>query len=232
MKRVRARIAFVFASVLCMSMIAASVFAGGRSRSLRFPPAPALGSFSLFDNAQYVIGGIFPGISAVDLSSVQCNLVAPIPGCSDSNITDSGIAWTPPHRSQPTLSQITTLSADYNMDATDCGGGSPRFVIRLANGDFLTGYFGLPPNFTNCPVGWQNTGNFVDPSNTSKRWAVGNSGTYDTYSNVASGDMEQTVTEIDLIVDGGWKDTPRGQDVLIDDFTVNNDVQHIGPFER
>ncbi|MGH7986156.1 MAG: hypothetical protein ACREQX_07725 [Candidatus Binataceae bacterium] len=118
------------------------------------------------------------------------------------------------------------------MNATDCGGGSPRFVIRLSGGDFLTGYFGLPPNFTNCPVGWQNTGNFVDSSNTTKRWAVGNSGSYDTYANVAGSYMGQTVTEIDLIVDGGWKITPRGQDALIDNFTVNGSVQHSIPFGR
>ena len=230
--------AAVLAVMLASSAAVASANGGG-------PATPNFqGTFSLFDAAQNVVGGLFPGITAVDLTSVPCNLTGPpnttIGNCAPPaaappyNVTDSGITWTPAKNHAPTLSQLKTLSAAYNVDATDCGGGSPRFLIVLSGGSFLTGYFGPPPSFTGCPVGWQNTGNFVDPSDPTARWAVGNSGAYQPYATASAGLGGQQITEIDIVVDGGWfpalnppASTHAGQDVTIDNFTVNNQVMHL-----
>jgi hypothetical protein len=136
--------------------------------------APPQGTFSNFDNARVVIGGLYPGLAATDLTSILCTSEAFAPNCdglwsADGNTSDSGIAWLP--NTQPLLSTITLLYTFYNMGTTDCGGGSPRFVIRLNDGmnSFISGYLGLPPNFTNCPLGWQNTGNFVKTSDSTAR---------------------------------------------------------------
>lgn len=194
-------------------------------------PGDGQGRFSLFDEAKRIVGGLFPGVSAVDLSSVACALTGPptqppADNCSNPppyNVTDSGITWKPPGNNRPTLSQIKTLSTFYDMSATDCGGGSPRFVI-FTSAHSLQGYFGPPPNFTGCPVGWQNTGNFADPADPAHRWGVDNGGTYVPWSTIVGSYGSLTVTSIILVVDGGWKDAPRGQDAVIDRFTVNNDV--------
>src|SRR5262249_37567472 len=141
------------------------------------------GSFKNFDSAQNVVGGLFPGIAAVELTSVPCSLTGPptpinLDDCSlaaPMDVTDSGIAWTRPKGGTMTLAQLTTLSAAYNVGATDCGGGSPRFVIQLSGGAFLSGYFGPAPDFSGCPAGWQNTGNVANPADTTARWVVGES---------------------------------------------------------
>src|SRR5215470_1254941 len=64
----------------------------------------------------------------------------------------------------------TTLSADYEMQTGCFGGGAPRFQVRIDydnDGMISAGdksvfiYWGSPPNFTDCPAGWSNTGNLI-----------------------------------------------------------------------
>src|ERR1700683_171039 len=216
--------------------IAAGVIVIAAALAMAVPvlAAPPQGTFSNFDNARVVIGGLYPGLAATDLTSILCTSEASIPDCgtlfsADGNTSDSGIEWVP--NTEPMLSSITLLHTFYNMGATACRGGAPRFVIFLDDGmdDFLVGYFGLPPSFGNCPVGWQNTGNFVRTSDTTARWTINNGNTYMSYADASAAFQSAPVMEIDLIVDGGW-DTgvnPRGQDMLVDDFGVNNDLLHI-----
>jgi hypothetical protein len=137
--------AIVIAAALAMAMPALAV-------------PVAQGTFSNFGNARVVIGGLYLGLAATELTSILCTSEAFIPNCdglwsSQGNTSDSGIAWVP--TTQPLLSTITLLYTFYNMGATDCRGGSPRFVIRLNDGmnSKLVGYLGLPPNFGNCPAG-------------------------------------------------------------------------------
>jgi len=121
-----------------------------------------------------------------------------------------------------TVAKITTLSSDYNFGGANCGGGSPRIAIQGTSGTITDGYLGQPPNFTSCYYGWLNTGNWANTADTTVRWDDHGNGTaaHD-WAGVLSTYGSQTVTEVDVIVDGGWFD-PRGQDLTIDTFTVNN----------
>ena len=212
----------------------AIVIAAALTMAMPVLAAPPQGTFSNFDNARVVIGGLYPGLAATDLTSILCTSEAFAPNCdslwtAQGNTSDSGIAWVP--TTQPLLSTITLLHTFYNMGPTDCGGGAPRFVIRFNDGmnSFISGYLGLPPGFTKCPVGWENTGNFVKTSDPTARWAIGHSTTYTSYATASAAFQSTPVRGIDLIDDGGGDTSvnPRGQDVLIDQFQVNNDILHI-----
>jgi hypothetical protein len=186
------------------------------------------GKFSLFGNAQWVTGGLRPGEMAVDLTS-NCGAQPYSNTCySDTSLfVYSGVNFTPtPHHITPMLSDIAVLSAAYNVGGADCGGGGPRFSIALSGGKNIFVYFGPFPNFTNCYYGWQNTGNVILA--TDARWDTSQlaSGTfYDTHAHALTLAGSIPVTSISIVLDGGWM-TPRGQDVTIDAFRVNNSVIH------
>lgn len=122
------------------------------------------------------------------------------------------------------MADIKTLSTDYNIGGSDCGGGAPRFEIDLATGKNIFVYFGPLPNFTNCFYGWQNTGNVVNA--TDKRWDTSQIGGtfYDTHANAVTLAGSAHIKSISVVVDAGWFTGPKGQDLTIDNFTVNKDV--------
>ena len=137
----------------------------------------------------------------------------------------SGVGFTP--SSGTTFGSIATLSTDYNVGASDCGGGAPRFEIDLASGKSVFVYFGPTPisNPGNCFYGWQKTGNVIGM----------NDGRWDT-SQVCAGTQITTYTAalscvgasaavsfISVVVDAGYTAT-RGQDVTISNFKINNKV--------
>jgi hypothetical protein len=198
--------------------------------TVAMPPAPPIhGQFQAFGNARLVVGGIPPDNNAVDLTS-NCGNEPYNPTCyNDATFNFSGIAFVvndPPPPSFPTINALTNLSTDYNFGGADCGGGAPRFVISLSGGsgnDNLTGDFGQPPNFTNCYYGWLNTGNFTTDS--TKRWQFDLNNVNLSWAQVQALYGSRMFTEVDIVVDGGWI-TPRGQDVTIDNFTINNTVMH------
>src|SRR5579872_6449620 len=69
-----------------------------------------------------------------------------------------------PVPSGTTLSSINSLDATYQMTAGDCGGGSPRYSITLANGKNIFAYFGQPPNYNSCANGVQSQSNLLQPN--------------------------------------------------------------------
>jgi len=180
------------------------------------------GKFQAFGSARLVVGGVPPDNMAADLTS-NCGNQPYSSTCysNTSQFTFSGVAFALNSGHQPTLSGITTLSTDYNFGGADCGGGSPRFVILTNTSVNFEGYFGQPPNFTNCYYGWLNTGNLTTDS--TMRWVVNNGNTDMSWSELVSTYGSFTITEIDIVVDGGWI-TPKGQDLTIDNFTINNKV--------
>jgi hypothetical protein len=183
------------------------------------------GKFQALGNARLVSGGISPHEKAADLTS-NCGAQAYSNTCYSATppFTFSGISFTP--KGSLTVAGITTLSTDYNFGGADCGGGAPRFEILLSGGsghDHLTGFIGPYPNFTNCYYGWLNTGNFANSSDTTTRWQFDLNNVYIDWATVQSMYASRVVTEIDIVLDSGWL-TPRGQDVTIDNFTVNNKV--------
>ena len=171
--------------------------------------------FSLFGQAQEVTGGTEPGEEAVDLTSSYGG-------------TYSGVKFVPDNGHPFTLADLTTLSTDYNVGATDCGGGSPRFQIDLATNQNIFVYIGPVPNFTGCSFGWQKSGNVVNALDA--RWDTTQLGGafYDTHADALVLAGGTAITEIDLVVDAGWFfANKRGQDVTVDNFTVNNKVMHV-----
>jgi hypothetical protein len=182
------------------------------------------GKFQAFGSARLVSGGISPHEKAVDLTS-DCTPLTPAPApfaCDFTKLTFSGVAFIP--KAPLTLADITTLSTDYNIGGSDCGGGSPRFEIDLDTGKNIFVYIGPFPEFTNCFYGWQNTGDVTKA--TDKRWDTSqlSAGTQqNTHANAVTLAGGAHITSISLVLDGGWI-TVRGQDVTIDNFTINNKV--------
>jgi hypothetical protein len=178
------------------------------------------GKFQSFGSTRLVTGGVRPDTAVLDLTS-NCGAQPYSNTCySAAQFTYSGVAFTF-SKNTTTLANITTLSTDYNFGGADCGGGSPRFVIYTTSSDTFEGYFGPPPNFTNCYYGWLNTNN--ETTDSTARWVVDNGNTYYTWSQLVAIYGSDVVPEVDIVVDGGWI-TPRGQDLTIDTFTVNNNV--------
>lgn len=163
------------------------------------------------------------------------------PDClSDDSFTYSGVSFI--YNGSPfkkkfgylKFADIYKLSTDYNVTDTDCGGGSPRFSIELANtggtlcsiaGDScnIFVYIGPYPNYTGCAPGWQSTGNLIeitDPIFDTSQLAGGTF--YDTYSNALALAGQAKVLGIDLVVDGGWINPGPGQDILVNNVMVNN----------
>ncbi len=182
--------------------------------------------FSLSGSAQPVTGGPGPNNLAVDLTS-NCGAQAFSITCFTHTppFTSSDVTFTP--SGSMTVGDITTLSTDFNVGGSDCGGPSPRFSVTLNNNKSIFVYFGPIPisNPGNCFYGWQNTGNVTTSSDprvdTTQLGGVFN----DTWSNAVGLAGSTPVSSNSVVVDGGWT-VPRGQDVTIDNFTVNKSVMN------
>ena len=119
-----------------------------------------------------------------------------------------------------TLSQLTTLSSEFQMTAGDCGLGSPRLVATVMNGA-TTGnvnfYFGPPPNYTGCtPNTWTSTGNLAAPTNLVDDSQLPGGTFYDAYANAQAKYGAYTVTDIFVVVDGS------SQTAQFDNVQINN----------
>ena len=63
-----------------------------------------------------------------------------------------------------TFSSLTALSAQFQLQTGDCGGGSPRFQINV-DGKNVFVYLGPSPSFTGCAAAtWIDSGNLVGTS--------------------------------------------------------------------
>jgi hypothetical protein len=154
--------------------------------------------------------------------SSDVRLVSDLTDTSTAN-DFSGIAFTLP--AGTTFADLKTLSTEFDPIAGGCGGGSPRFSVKLAGGKNVFVYFGPSPNFTGCTLNtWQSTGNLIGNNDT---------GRYDTsqvqagtQSNTYAGALAlvgtQQVTEIDLVADSGWFFNPKTQTVLVRNVQIND----------
>lgn len=169
-------------------------------------------SYAPFDNASIGSGGN-PGRAALLVSD-------------GSNATSWGgvnLAST----TVTTLSDLTFLGTDYRVVASDCGGGSPRFSIRVPAGNIFV-YIGPPPSFTGCAPGWQSTGNLLSGTLTVDTSQIG--GTfYDTWANALTLAGSSAVSSINLVVDGSWSQPAGAQIVLVDNVQVNGDTVTFEP---
>jgi hypothetical protein len=147
----------------------------------------------------------------------------------------SGIKFTLP--AGATFADLKTLSTEFDPIAGSapsgattplgCGGGSPRFSIRLASGKSVFVYLGSSPDFNSCQLNtWQSSGNLIGNDDTGRYdTSQVQAGTQsNTYAGALSLVGSQQVTEIDLVVDAGWAFTPRVQTVLVRDVRINGET--------
>lgn len=132
-----------------------------------------------------------------------------------------------------TLDQLTTLASQYNVQAGNCGVGSPRFTLAMSNGANIFVYFGLLPSFQSCAVStWSNPDSGMNFASDSAgfRWDSSQvcSGTQVTNYSGATACADAnglTISSIFLVIDGSWSSTagaPGGtQTVLFRNIQIN-----------
>jgi hypothetical protein len=131
-----------------------------------------------------------------------------------------------------TVASLTTLSADYMMTTGTFGGGAPRFTLFDSSLNSAWVYWGTPGSLSDPNAGaWANTGNYASLSSPDVRVFVNG---FDGINTPNTGiTWQQFVTEagttpisfVTLDLDGGtFTNLPNGQQMLVDNFTVNNQV--------
>jgi hypothetical protein len=182
----------------------------------------------------------FQGYEVVRTDSVCVpSYPACVSGASGTSFTYGGIDFKLSDTQSILLSDLKTLSTDYYALHGGVGGGSPRFIVCLSaacNGptDFITGYLGPPPSFVEpTSTSFENNGNLVNMTSTDARWAIGNSGAYQTYSTVFATEElayggNAHVYDISVVIDSGWffpaSSPTYTQTVLFKDMVINNQV--------
>jgi hypothetical protein len=134
-----------------------------------------------------------------------------------------------------TFADLTALSSDYNVTDDDCGGGSPRFGIGLSNDadpdtdGYVPVYFGPTPSFSGCASGWQTTGNFI--GSTDARFDLTQFGGpfYGTYADALALVGSAEITDLLLVVDGGWSQSDQEQTVQFDNVKINTTTYTFPP---
>ena len=192
-------------------------------------PAAARPAWDLYGDAKWVKGGVGPDHWALQLRST---CPTGYPSClGDGTFTYGGIVFYP---TDLTFADLAALNAWYNFYQGDCGGGSPRFTIGIdVNGDgqftwptdgHVFVYWGTAPQFFACGSGWQFTGEMI--GNADLRFdATQVGGTfYDSYTSVLARVGTKAVMYVLIDVDGGWAMPGGVQNLLVDDFTVNDNV--------
>jgi len=128
-----------------------------------------------------------------------------------------------------TFSSLTALSAQFQIQTGDCGGGSPRFQVNIGGHNVFV-YLGPSPSFTGCAAGtWIDSGNLVGTSDACRvdtsLFAGGKQ--CSTWAEAVTLLGAQTVTGIQFAVDGGWKQTNKVQTVLVRSITVNGTTYNL-----
>lgn len=198
------------------------ILIGGAASSLMIGASvlPAFAAYLLFGDASIVTGGN-PGNAA------QIRSDAAVPPSFGGVRIDVPAGIT-------TLADLTTLSTDFNVTDDDCGGGSPRFQVRIDydnDGVVSAGdanvfvYLGPSPNYIGCtPNTWVLSGNLVTDPNS--RWDTSQVGGtfYDTYATAVTLTAGLDVLRISLVVDSSWMFADGEQTILVDNVTINSDL--------
>lgn len=188
---------------------------------------PAGAAYTLFGSAT-TVGGGNPGNAIQTVSNTST--VDTADDFGGISIDDANGSF---------ISGLTQLSTDYNVTDDNCGGGSPRFSIRVdsdndnvaSEGDkrvFV--YLGAHPNYNTCtPNTWTASGNLVSAVN--PVWDTSQVGGtfYDTYANASTLTSANEILGISLVTDAGWSQGDGEQTVLFDNVTVNSNVETFEP---
>ena len=122
-----------------------------------------------------------------------------------------------------TFSGLSSLSTEFRITESSCGGGSPRFQINVAGKNVFV-YLGPSPSFTGCASNtWLQSGNLVGASDACRvdtsQLAPGTQ--CSTWAAAVALLGAQAVTGIQLVVDSGWFFTDKEQEVLVRNVTIN-----------
>jgi hypothetical protein len=147
---------------------------------------------------------------------------------SDQTTPFSGIAFD--DATGQAVSDLSSLSTQYNATDDTLGGGSPRFQIGVdTNGDSVRDgnvfvYIGSVPNFNDAGAGWQSTGELIGSTDTRFDLTQFGGPFYGTYQDMINLLGDDTITGISLVVDGGWSQGDGEQTILVDNTSVDGTV--------
>ena len=133
------------------------------------------------------------GAAAFNASGVQLT--------SDSTVAPGYAGIDFPGYAGMTLSDLTSLGADYQMMTGDCNVGSPRYSISLSSGANIFVYFGDAPNY-HCGSSRRVQSNLLSPYVDTSQLSGGTF--YDTWSHALTLAGGQTITDLAIVLDGGW----------------------------
>ena len=163
------------------------------------------------------------GVTLFGTATQEANDVKIVSDFSDTATTNDsgGVDIAVP--SGTTFSSLTALSAQFQLQTGDCGGGSPRFQINVGGHNVFV-YLGPSPSFTGCAAAtWIDSGNLVGTSDACRvdtsQFTGGKQ--CSTWAEAVTLLGSQAVTGIQFAVDGGWKQTGKVQTVLVRSITVN-----------
>ena len=172
--------------------------------ALAFPVALALSSgpaLAVTSSGYSLSGSASPQVDGIHLISSNATQA--------SDITFSLPAGT-------MVSDLNTLEATLTAATGSCGGGSPRYAISTPAGNIFV-YIGTAPSFTSCSNG--STGNLLTTADLRVDTSQLPGGRfYDTWAHAVSIAGSDPVTELDLVVDGGWR---APQEFVVSEATVN-----------
>jgi hypothetical protein len=126
------------------------------------------------------------------------------------------------------VANLTELSADV-VSGTGWGGGSPRFQVKVSNGSATQNifvYLGDLPNLDMGSTG--STGNLLDTGVRIDSTKIGGPvyGSWADAKAAAAASGYTTISNIALMVDGGWK---APQTFVFDAVSINGTVNPFGP---
>ena len=202
---------------LAIALVGASVAA------ISFSSVASAAHYSLVGDAA-VVGGGNPGNAA----QIRSSAVAP--GYGGVLVDVAPTAW----------ADFDILSTDFNVTDDDCGGGSPRVQIRIdTTGDGISDgsvrvALGPSPNFTDCALGWQSSGNLIGNEDAGRYdYSVFGGSPFTTYSNAPAAVASGNVVGVFIVVDGSWSAAATGGDgeqtVLIDNINANGHLTTFDP---
>lgn len=164
------------------------------------------------------------GVTLSGTATAQGDSVRLVSDFSDAGAANDFGAIGFPVPSGATLSNLTTLSAEFNVTDDNCGGGSPRFQLTIGGKNVFV-YLGPAPSFNTCAANtWIATGNLVGTADQCRvdtsQLIAGTQCT--TWAAAVAALGSQPITAISLVVDGGWSQTDKEQTVLVRTVRLND----------
>lgn len=144
--------------------------------------------------------------------------------CGGASVYGDGLPTTDPHR-------ITALSFDFNPNLSGASGTSPRLVVCFSDGAQCDSNGSLAPT-TWIANTWTHVDGFTPATGQNAAWsnAGGSCPTLynTTWSAIVACHPGASITRIAVVNDSGSQ-YPAGEQVLLNNLTVNNVVAHAAP---